>query len=283
MNLADPMQKFQDWFTQQWVILTGKRIIPKNEAWLMGPFGNLEGIGETFITELAAKENLIIQRNSKDQGLITSINQLNLSIVELQRLSIEIVSFYECTSNYDLEFAVKWNPVFKLLGALTNRLFSRRINQLNIPINNLNDATSLKSEIITLLEAQNLSVKYTIWLRKIESTNQVIYSGVYGTSILPSGDTCIKAVFPLPNGNATVIMKPSVNAQGSLVLDSSGKKFGDAGFYFLLKNAKGKFWAKYIRAFRDQLIVNHQDSQIIAEQTLTLWQLIVLKFKYKIT
>lgn len=45
MNLAYPFQKIQDWFTQQWVILWGRKINFENEDWLMSPFGNLNGIG----------------------------------------------------------------------------------------------------------------------------------------------------------------------------------------------------------------------------------------------
>ena len=55
MNLAYTMQKFQDWFTQQWVILTGQKINLTNENSLSGPFGELNGIGEEFINQLAEK------------------------------------------------------------------------------------------------------------------------------------------------------------------------------------------------------------------------------------
>ena len=67
----------------------------------------------------------------------------------------------------------------------------------------------------------------------IRSTNKVIYSGIYTTCTLLSGITCIKAIFPLPKGNAIVILKPSVREQKELILNSSGEKFGDTGFYFL--------------------------------------------------
>ena len=58
MNLAYRMQKFQDWFTQQWVIIWGRKFNPSENSWLIGPFGELDGIGETFIHQLAKKENL---------------------------------------------------------------------------------------------------------------------------------------------------------------------------------------------------------------------------------
>ena len=35
----------------------------------------------------------------------------------------------------------------------------------------------------------------------------------------------------MPNGNATVILRPSIDASGNLVLSSKGSRFGDAGFY----------------------------------------------------
>lgn len=109
-----------------------------------------------------------------------------------------------------------------------------------------------------------------------------MYSGVYDTCRTPSGETCIKAVFPLPNGNATVILSPGVGKNGELILKSSGKKFGDSGFYFLLNDSKGNLWAKFIKAFKDELVAISENDRIFVEQTLTLWDLKVLKFEYVI-
>lgn len=281
MNLAYTMQKFQDWFTQQWVILTGRKIHPITEKWLMGPFGELNGIGEEFIIQLAEKENLTIERNSKSKGLLSSIKQLNLEEDELKNLSQKVIDFYENTSNYELEFEVKWHSFFKPFGFVINRLFSKRINQLNIPLQN-NIQEKLSSEIIQLTDKNTNEIKYTIWLRKVENTGQVIYSGIYETCQLPSNQTCIKAIFPLPKGNATVIMKPSVGKNKELILDSSGKNFGDAGFYFLLNDSKNNHWAKFVRSFTDQLIIREKEDYLIATQTLNLWNLKVSEFKYKI-
>jgi hypothetical protein len=123
---------------------------------------------------------------------------------------------------------------------------------------------------------------YTIWFRKLESSGEVIHSGVYGTCDLPSGETCVKAVFPLPHGNATILLSPSVGANGELVLESSGKKFGDAGFYFLLEDSSGNLWSQFIRSFRDRLTIRAEDDRLSAEQTMTLWNRQVLSFKYEI-
>lgn len=282
MNLAFTMQNFQDWFTQQWVILWGRKIDPAENDWLIGPFGELNGIGEKFIDQLAEKENLFVLRNTESKGLLNSILQLELSKQDLNRLSKNIIEFYENTSEFDLNFKVKWNPFFKVFGFLINKLFSKRINQLNIPTQNIHEPENLKSEIIELISKENHEVKYRVWLRKLESTGEIIYSGIYSTCKLSNAKTCVKAVFPLPKGNATVFLKPIVGKNNELILDSSGKGFGDAGFYFLLSDSRGIYWSQYLRLFTDKLILKEENGSLKAVQTLKIWNINVVFFNYKI-
>ena len=282
MGITHKKQSIQDWITQQWVIVFGKKIDKTNHKWLLGPFGGSNGIGQKFIKQLAEKEHLVIDNKKTDKGLIESIDQLNLSSNEINALSQDVIDFYENTSNYDLRLKAKWNPLFKGFGILVRIIFSKRIEQLNVPIQNLEDSSGLTSEIIQLLDSNTNKVKRTIWLRAFKSTGQVVYSGVYETCTIPSGRTCIKAIFPLPNGNATVILTPKIGEKGELILDSAGKKIGDSGFYFLLKDSKGQLWTKFIKSFKDKLVVRSVNDRITATQTLTLWRLRVLKFEYEI-
>ena len=161
-------------------------------------------------------------------------------------------------------------------------LFSNRIEQLNIPMSNNKESTALKSEIIHLVNEKSKEVKRTIWLRTFKKSEQVVYSGIYETCTIPNGQNCIKAIFPLPNGSATVILNPTVTEKGELILNSSGRKIGDSGFYFLLKDSNGNLWTKFIRSFKDKLAVSSENGKITAIQTLTLWNLRVLQFKYNI-
>lgn len=275
-------QNFQDWVTQQWVIRFGKKINPNQSKWLLGPFGQTDGIGEKFIQQLAEKENLIIDKSNPKKGLLQSINQLNLAEEELINLSKEVIDFYENTGNYNLDLNVKWNPYFRMFGGLLKILFSNRIEQLNIPMDNRENSKKLKSEIIQLIDEKSQTVKRIVWLRTFIESKQVVYSGVYETCIIPSGQTCIKAIFPLPNGSATVILLPSVGKNGELILTSSGKKMGDSGFYFLLEDSQKDIWAKFIKSFKDELVVRLKNEKITAKQTLTLWNLKVLTFTYNI-
>jgi hypothetical protein len=161
-------------------------------------------------------------------------------------------------------------------------LFSRRIQQLNIPTTSNEVAAGLTNELIQLRDPKSKAIKRTFWYRTLRSTDEVVYSGIYGTSQLPNGKRVVKAVFPLPHGNATVLLLPSVQADGSLRLSSAGKKIGDSGFYFLLEDANGHYWTKFIRSFKDELHVFKDKEQLKAVQKLTLWSFPVLHFSYKI-
>jgi len=282
MGTAIKKQNLQDWITQQWVILFGKKIDKREQKWLLGPFGELNGIGSKFIKQLAAKEHLTIDTDSKGKGLIQSIHQLNLPAKKLEVLSEHVIDFYQNTADYQLKLKVNWNPFFKIFGVLLTVIFSKRIEQLNIPNRSIESAETLTSDLIHLVDPKTNQVKRTIWFRAFQETGQVVYSGVYETCAIPSGRTCIKAIFPLPNGSATVILIPTVGKNGELILESAGNRFGDSGFYFLLKDSKEQLWAKYIKSFKDKLVVRSENENITATQTLTLWNLRVLKFEYEI-
>ena len=282
MKLAYPLQKIQDWITQQWVILFGQKIESKTHHWLIGPFGELNGIGGNFIHQLAEKENLIIDREQQNKGLINNFNALHLKPDELERIHPMIIDFYENTSNYTLHLTVKWNPIFIPFGFLLQKIFSQRLNQLNIPTQNLNQDDSIESEIIQLKSPSTHEILYTFWLRKSAQTGTVIYAGIYGTTELPNEKHVVKAVFPLPKGNATVLLEPIVSKDGQFILRSVGQTFGDVGFYFLLHDARQQKWAKYIATFQDQLTVSVKNETLIAKQQLRIWQRNVVEFNYKI-
>lgn len=282
MHIANTRQRFQDWFTQQWVILWGRKIDRTDHEWLLCPFGTAGVAGDNFIQHLIDKENLVVENGPGSKGLLKSFDELNLPAEIHSRIPQPVIDFYENTSEYGLQLSVSWNPFFKPFGFLVKRLFSNRINQLNIPLRNGKDTGQLSNEIIRLVDAQSNQLKYTIWLRKHPGDETIVYMGVYGTCNLPDGSSCVKAAFPLPNGNATVLLKPGLGPGDEFILNSSGRKMGDAGFYFLLNDKKSNTWAQYIRSFRDQLSIRVIDDSLVARQTLRLWGLRVLTFDYSI-
>jgi len=286
---AYPSQRLQDWLSQQWVIALGRRIEPAAVPWLAAPYGMVDTIGDTYLERLALGEGLTIERMAKrrrdddtagDTGLF-SLDQLGLDPAAAARLHPEIAEFYGCTTAFDLEMWVLWSPWFWAGGNLLRRLYSRRLQQLNLPMNARETSRGLRSEIIRLRTTAG-EVRHTIWYRVLKSTGEALYSGLYGIVDLPGGERCLKIVFPLPRGNATEIFRIAVGPEGDFLLDTDGRRFGDPGFYFQLVDGRGQHHAQHIPSFRDRLRVYvDEDGVLRADQVFTLWGRTVVELRYR--
>jgi hypothetical protein len=77
-------------------------------------------------------------------------------------------------------------------------------------------------------------------------------------------------------------MRPTVGPAGDLILDSTGHRFGEPGFYFLLMDGRGRHHAQHIPTFRDRIrIYVDDDKRLRAEQVFTLWNRTVVELHYR--
>lgn len=273
----------QDKITQYWVKTTGRKINPVTEEWLIGPIGDEDIIGDKFIQKLVNEENLKYSSNIANAGLLESISDLDFSQDELDLLNEQVIDFYENTSNYNFEIWSEWKSFFKPFGKALSTIFSKRLQQLNLPLNSLDSSKGIKSEIIKLSNQEK--AKWTIWYRKLKSSNDVIYAGIYTTAFVPKyNKSLLKVIFPLPNGNASVVMTKKVLEDGSLLLSSDGNKFGDNGFYFTLTDHKGNYWAKFVKSMHEWIKVYVDDENILrADHNLKFYGIPFLNLHYKMT
>lgn len=275
MALPKPQNPF-DWITQLWNIALGRRVDASTDNWLVGPIGGIGGIADKFISRIAEGENLEIRRNIPGSGLIDSFDDLN------QAINPRIEAFYKRTIDFDLDVWTQWKPIFGSFGYIIHRLFSKRIQQLNLPQKSLDTSLGIQSEIIGLIDPQGQTV-YRIWFRRLKKTGEVVYSGIYTHCRIPSGEKCLKVIFPLPQGNATVIMRMSCDSNGNLNLDSKGKHYGDPGFYFLVEDRKGIMWKHYLPGFHEQIFVYEDDEGVLrADHSMNLWKYRAYDLHYKI-
>ena len=149
----------------------------------------------------------------------------------IDRLRHEVRHFYEHTAAYRMDV---WSDSFfpgKIGLWLLVTTISRKVNQLNFPLRALATARGINSEIV-LLKERSGAVRYAGWYRRLTETGRTIYTGFYMTDRVPRCDhPCVKVVFPMPDGNATVFLRPTVDSRGHLRLSSRGSAFGDCGFY----------------------------------------------------
>jgi hypothetical protein len=141
----------------------------------------------------------------------------------------------------------------------------------------------MKSEILNLRDKSGANV-YRIWYRKLKKTNEVIYSGIYSHCTIPIGEKCLKITFPLPQGNATVIMSVQTDGRGNLKLESKGSTYGDPGFYFIVADRKGEMWKHYLPSFHERIFVYEDEERALrADHTMSVWRCLAYSLHYKIS
>ncbi|HET6148673.1 MAG TPA: hypothetical protein VFH68_14150 [Polyangia bacterium] len=219
-----------------WVIyglirLFGRKVSPGDVAWLVGPLGG-PTIGDANYEETAAAEGLQLVRHAHEGGLIPDFGALACAGFDPARVHPKIRDFYERTHAYRLDaWATTYFPARLALWALVTTI-SRRVNQLNFPLDGLDTAYGMTSEIALLRDPATGAIRYTGWFRKLERRDRAIYTGYYMTQKPPLHDgACVKVVFPMPGGNATVFLRPENDDGAGFRLMSIGRGFGDAGFY----------------------------------------------------
>ncbi|MBI2688201.1 MAG: hypothetical protein HYX27_18000 [Acidobacteria bacterium] len=277
--LGDKRGYFSDWLTQQWVRATGRRIRLAENRWLDGPAGDTKLIGREFFDEYARRLGLRVSRHVT-RGLISDFAELSGCGAEADHA---VKDFYERTSNYELDAWSQWCGLFRPFGVGLALLFSRRLQQLNVPLSALDTSRGMTSEVIAMHDPESGELLQTAWVRELRGTNQVLYAGAYSVCTVPGfAGRCVKVVFPLPNGNAIVIMRPEVHKDGSLVLRSAGREFGDPGFYFVVQDGNGAAWARYVRNMKETIHVYSAEADTArADHDLRLWGMRFLRLHYR--
>ena len=112
----------------------------------------------------------------------------------------------------------------------------------------------------------------------------MIYTGYYMVARPPLRDQpAVKVVFPMPRGNATVILRPRLDANGVFELSSAGDAFGDVGFYRVhaLPNGSLRVWR--IRTLKEHFRVYVDPANILrSDHEVRFLGLRVLHLHYRI-
>lgn len=269
------------WFIYGLIRLFGRRRVPADVPWLVGPTGG-ETIGVRAYEETAEREGLTMERHATRGGLVTDFGVLKSDTFDPDRVHPKIRDFYENTSKYKLDtWASTYFPANLALWLLVTTI-SRRVEQLNFPLDGLDTAHGMSSEIILLTEPGG-TVRYTGWFRKLAKTGAVIYTGFYMTVALPRrSGRVVKVVFPMPNGNATVLLAPENHGATGFRLASMGDGFGDVGFYRMQRAGHAlRVWRISSLHETFELYADDED-QIRCEHQIRFLGLRVLTLHYKI-
>jgi len=281
--LGEKRGHLTDWATQRWVQATGRKVSLAVHPWLEGPTGDSRGIGADCFTPYAAAHGLrVVTREVA--GLCPHLAVLRSGSFDPEAVSPTVADFYARTSEYDLDAWSEWSGAFRPFGRALAVLFGRRLQQLNVPLSNLDTSRGMTSDVFPLVDGDDPArLVMTTWVRQLRGSGHVLYAGAYSTCVVPDKATpCVKVVFPLPNGNAIVLMRPRAHPDGSLTLTSEGSGFGSPGFYFTVRAAGETVWARYLRSLRESIHVYEADREVRADHELSLWRQRFLRLHYRL-
>ncbi|MDB6153567.1 MAG: hypothetical protein JWL90_2020 [Chthoniobacteraceae bacterium] len=282
ISLGSKRGYLSDWITQRWVQFTGRRVSLASEPWLAGPIAPTTGIGPDYFVALAGAEGLRLEQTDHAAGIISNFATLRGAAFEPSNVHASVADFYEQTSVYELDAWAEWCGLFRPFGWLLAVLFSRRLQQLNVPLSGLDTSKGLTSEVLQFIDPGSGSVRHTAWFRRLRGSGNVLYAGFYSVCTLPGhADPCVKVVFPLPNGNAIIVMRTECRPDGSFVVTSAGDRFGEPGFYFTVHGDSGIVWARYVKAVRESIHVYPAENGLLrANHLLTYFGATFLRLHY---
>lgn len=273
-----------DWVTQQWARATGRRVDLASHPWLRGPIAPPSGIGSDFFERWALGSGLRVRADGAARGLLPDFNLLRGPSFDPAAVDARVRDFYERTSEYELEAWSEWCGAFRPFGRLLAVIFSRRLQQLNVPLDPLDTSLGTTSDVLHLIEPATGRVVMAAWVRHLRSSGNVLYAGAYSVCTVPGQENpCVQVAFPLPTGNALVILRPTVDAAGALTVTSAGQVFGDSGFYFTVHREGGRVWARYVKTMQESICVYPGEGRDVrADHTMWLWGRVFLRLHYRL-
>ena len=245
--------------------------------------GKPERIGHDFFEDFAADRGLRVGDPGSERGLMPSFDALRSEELDPDAVDPSIRHFYERTSEYRLDVWSQWSGAFRPFGWAVATLFSKRLEQLNVPLSPLSTREGFTNSIVALEDPETGQGKYTAWVRRNRLSGEVIYAASYSVTRLPGHEArFVKVVFPLPNGNAMVILRPTASDDGSLLLRSRGTGFGDAGFYFLVRAPRGRVWVHYVSTFREAIRVYvNAEAELRTDHDFHIWRRRFMRLHYR--
>lgn len=282
MWLGERLGNLADRSIQRWVRATGRRVDLGEHPWLAGPVGSSHRIGADFFDRWAAAEGLRVDRASPGRGLLPSFAALAGGGFDPAAVHTAVGEFYERTADFALDVWPEWGGLVRPFAAVAATVFSRRLGQFNLPLSPLDVSWGVTSEILRLTDPATGRVREYAWVRTLVKSGQPVYVGSYSVVTPPAaGGPCVKAAYPLPSGNAVVVLRPHARPDGGLELAADGRRFGAPGLYLVVHTAGG-VRVRFVRTFRKLIRVYPAgDGVVRADHTMSLVGLRCLHHHYR--
>jgi hypothetical protein len=240
-------------------------------------------IGEAWIEREASRLAGSVARGRSGAGILPSMSALEGEGFDPASLRSEIVDFYEHTADWRVELWSQWSAIALPFGWVLSLVFARRLQQLSLPLRPLDVAKGMDSRVIEVVD-QSGEPLGAAWIRTLRATGQFVYSGWYGTAFPPNASRpSVRVAFPLPNGSATVFLRPHLMDDGGLRLISPHGAFGEEGMYLIVcEEDPQTAWVRRVPIVERFDIYVDDDGTVRTDHDLRLWSIPALRLHYRL-
>lgn len=262
--------------------LTGRPVDPDGaDGWLAAPIHTASVVGDEWVAATALARGARVVENP-DLGLLPDLSLLDGPGFAAADLHPAVRDFYESTARWRMDVWTQWSPLFRPAGELVTGLFGRRVRQLALPTRPLDVARGMDSRVIAVVDPDG-SQHAAAWLRTLRATGDYVYSGCYGSAVLPGSDRpSVHVSFPLEQGNVQVFLRPTVLPDGGLRLSSPPGRFGKDGAYVLVRHGTTHHAARIPIHEEFQVFVD-DEGVLRTDHVLRLWSATVMRLHYRMT
>ncbi|AQP46439.1 hypothetical protein BW730_01565 [Tessaracoccus aquimaris] len=274
---------FLDPLTRWWWRLVGREIDITELSWLDAPSSRTSMVDDdAWMAQWAERLHGSVERRSPGAGLIPHMSELAGPGLDPADIAEEIRDFYEHTSAWSMEAWAEWSPLFWPGGELISRLFGKRVQQLALPMRALDVARGMDSTVSVIRDADGVQ-QTAGWIRRLRSNGDKVFSGAYRVGRLPASDRAsVHVTFPLENGSVQVYLRPRVEADGSLWLESLPGSFGGDGAYMVVRFGRRHFATRV--PVHETFHLYLDESRVLrTDHVLKLWSATVVRLHYKLT
>lgn len=266
---------------QTWMLLTSRPVPRDRFSWLLGPAAGNDVVGHGWVDqEAAALGGRTV--TGPDLGLLPDFSALAGPMFDPSRVSPEIVDFYEHTSGWQLDLWSEWCPFAWPFGWLLTAMWSERLQQLSLPMRPLDVSFGMDSRVVHL-HGPDDDVVGAAWLRTMRKTGTTTYSGLYGVAELPTQRRpSVRVVFPLPRGCLSVFLRPSVDDDGGLHLESPTGAFGEDGAYLVLDRGDGTINARRVPIAEHFHLYVDSEGDVRTDHVVRLWNIPTIRLHYRL-
>ncbi|HEX6922318.1 MAG TPA: hypothetical protein VF149_00725 [Bacillales bacterium] len=221
-------------------------------------------IGEDFFERYHLHRN-----NHSPRGLVDDFSVYQREDFQPNQLHPEVIAFYEDTLRYELYADVHWLGMFRFLSPIY-KWFSKRIGQINLPLNDKKNQGQMFSRILPLNSAKDGRTGVRAWIRTNDK-QETIFVAAYSLHI-HRNETYMNIALPLPLGNMTGVLRldhleSDGDVKKGLQLTSLPRQNfrGDEGIYYHTK------WFSVCLPIQERFLVWYTNEQEVLRAAHKMW------------